>query len=97
MVALLLCTSSGCGTMTNLTGADALVLGPPPNRPFGGVDRDVKGISAGTVVTSAIQAIDLPFSLIGDIITLPWTIYQSQQPDSEQPRPPYIPTQPWVP
>src|SRR5438128_9209704 len=89
MLALLLCTSSGCGTMFNVTGHEPWLLGPPPMRPivpFGGVDNDLRwmkrglspdGWEPGPVVAAAI---DMPLSFVGDVLTLPWTAYQSLRP-----------------
>lgn len=89
ILALLLCTSSGCGTMFNLTGHEPWLMGPAPTRPivpFGGVDNDLRwmkrGISEdgwepGPIVAAAI---DVPFSFVGDLVTLPWTAYQALRP-----------------
>ena len=78
MLVMLLCTSSGCGTMFNVTGHEVMLLGPreQPIVPFGGVANDVQWMSRGpgAVIPAAL---DMPLSLVGDIVTLPWTIYQS--------------------
>lgn len=86
LFALLLSTSSGCGTLFNINGHEPWMIGPPPERaivPFGGVDNDVRWMSRGIGPGNwkpyciAAAAIDMPFSFVGDIITLPWTAYQS--------------------
>jgi uncharacterized protein YceK len=81
--ALLFCMCSGCGTIFNVTGHEPWLIGPPPERPiepFGGVDNDVRWISRGFPESAPLArvagAIDMPFSFVGDLITLPWTAYQ---------------------
>lgn len=84
LVAMLLSTSSGCGTVANLKGEEPWLLGPAPQRqmtPFGGVDNDLRwmarGIEPDVIEPGPIVAgaIDLPLSLAGDLLTLPWTTY----------------------
>ena len=59
-------------------------MGPAPERHidvFGGVDNDVRWMSRGLAPAApwAVVAgvIDMPFSFVGDLITLPWTAYHS--------------------
>jgi len=61
---------AGCGTMANLDGRKAPLLDLPHQeapKPFGGVGRDFCWITDGAVFFVA----DLPFSLVGDLVTLP--------------------------
>jgi hypothetical protein len=64
--------------MANCAGKEVWLLGPAPERaiaPFGGVDNDLRWLARGPgAVPPAV--IDMPFSFVGDIITLPWTMYQ---------------------
>lgn len=85
MGAALLFAGSGCGTMRNVAGQEIWLMGPPPERPiapFGGVDNDVRLMSRAIGPEGcdscgvAAAACDMPFSFVGDIITLPWTTYQ---------------------
>jgi hypothetical protein len=48
-----------------------------PIAPFGGVDNDLRCMKRGAIVGPAI---DMPLSLAGDVITLPWTAFQSLRP-----------------
>jgi uncharacterized protein YceK len=67
LLVLLLPFASGCGTLANLDGREYPLMGMPGQimpRPFGGVARDVKWMFI----------LDLPLSLIGDVVTLPKTI-----------------------
>lgn len=66
---------AGCGTMANLDGRDRPMLDVPNQSPttlFGGVSRDVKWIGEGMVQ----YAVDVPFSIVGDIVTAPRLITQ---------------------
>ena len=86
LLVVLLWTGSGCGTMANLAGQEPWLMGPAPVRtvdPFGGVDNDVRwmkrairteGVEALPIV---VAAIDIPLSLAGDVVTLPWTTCQT--------------------
>jgi uncharacterized protein YceK len=86
LLALLFCINSGCGTLFNVTGQEPWLMGPPPQRPiavFGGIDNDLRwmargirpdGCESGPIV---VAAIDMPLSLAGDVVTLPWTAFQS--------------------
>jgi uncharacterized protein YceK len=87
--ALLLTATSGCGTLLNLDGKerfDFSSLNPHPANyvlkyqrpmfPFGGVANDIAWIKDATQpIDSIFSVADLPFSLAGDILTLPWTSY----------------------
>ena len=74
-------SASGCGTLFNLNGKEPWVLGPPPERqtvPFGGIDNDVRWMTRGVPLMGAplcvvAAAVDMPFSFVGDILTLPYT------------------------
>jgi uncharacterized protein YceK len=64
----------GCGTVNNT------VLTRPEDGgkiPFGGVREDMEGIKTSEQNSKAARpllcAIDLPFSAIGDVVTLPYT------------------------
>jgi uncharacterized protein YceK len=88
---LLLTATSGCGTMQNMKGQpNAFGSLPHPTRPpvpFGGVIADslciVNGslgglinLEPGTLVFVPFALIDLPFSFVGDVVTLPWATYE---------------------
>jgi|GEM_PF-4342175 len=56
-------TLCGCGTMVNITNSTGAV----PPKPFGGVGHDLDALAAGDFMCG----LDIPASLIGDIVTLP--------------------------
>lgn len=56
-------TLCGCGTMVNITNSTGAV----PPKPFGGVGHDLDALAAGDFMCG----LDLPASVIGDIVTLP--------------------------
>jgi hypothetical protein len=60
---------SGCGTMANMDGREYALIDFPhyQPKPFGGVQRDFVWVSQGFLPF----ALDLPFSVVGDIVTLP--------------------------
>jgi hypothetical protein len=79
--------ASGCGTLFNLAGEEVWVIALPQPRetvPFGGVDNDVRWMERGIPPNRwgnewmpgciAVAAADMPLSLAGDIVTLPWTV-----------------------
>jgi len=83
------------GTMFNVTGHEPWLMGPPPKRqivPFGGVDNDIRWMARGirpdevNFAPIAAATIDLPFSFIGDVVTLPWTTYQWLWADQSKPK-----------
>jgi uncharacterized protein YceK len=53
----------GCGTMSSMSTATANI----PPRPFGGLATDLDAIGDGDL----LGLIDLPGSLVGDVVTLP--------------------------
>jgi uncharacterized protein YceK len=55
--------SSGCGTFANVLASSGSV----PPAPFGGVRNDFDAMARGNV----LFGVDIPFSLIGDLVTLP--------------------------
>jgi uncharacterized protein YceK len=64
---------AGCGTYGNLYPESFLAAGDFPERHkdekievYGGIQRDLRNLPLG--------AVDVPFSFIGDTLTLPWTI-----------------------
>jgi len=79
----------GCGTLLNINDMERLDLasrlpdekGPyeRPAFPFGGVANNVAWITNFKEPIDVVHScIDLPFSLVGDIVTLPWTVYPRQ-------------------
>ena len=84
--ALVCMLASGCGTFLNLDGKERLDLSSVPvdeikHRrapfPFGGVANDVAWMRDAKQPIDAIgAAIDVPFSLAGDVVTMPWVTYQ---------------------
>lgn len=82
--ALLLCTSCGCGTLFNLSGHEVWIGPYPPARgiyPFGGVGNDVRWMGRfkddPLPIGIVVPALDMPLSVVGDILTYPWTAFQS--------------------
>jgi uncharacterized protein YceK len=70
--------SPGCGTMANLEGRELALIDLPHQeeaKPFGGVERDFRWISSGAVIFAA----DIPFSLVGDMVTLPKVIMAANE------------------
>ena len=82
LVALAIFVGFGCGTMANLDGRDAPLIslsGEIRPRPFGGVGRDVKWIASGNIFFVP----DIPFSLVGDVLTLPRVLRKTADPWQE--------------
>jgi uncharacterized protein YceK len=81
---------SGCGTMANMDGRKFALIDFPHQyqpKPFGGVQRDFIWISNGVIPC----VFDLPFSAVGDIVTLPRVLTMPpletikwEQPDASQ-------------
>ena len=73
-VTIVLASLLGCGTIHNLE---------TERKPYGGVVRDclctVHGnwLFVGPEMPAPIGLIDIPFSLVGDTVTLPITLYSS--------------------
>ena len=70
-------TLTGCGTMANMQGKKLPALSQvqvEEPRPFGGVGRDIRWISSLPVPANLMFVADLPFSLVGDVVTLPTTL-----------------------
>ncbi len=83
LATILAVAASGCGTMSNLAGQEPWLMGPPPQREtvaFGGVQNDVRWMERGLPPNEvgplcvAAAALDMPLSLAGDIVTLPYTV-----------------------
>lgn len=80
LAAWLVGATSGCGTLANMNGREQVVLlGDPawaperPTMPFGGVANDVAMIKKVEYpIGRLFWAADIPFSLVGDIVTAPW-------------------------
>jgi uncharacterized protein YceK len=87
---------SGCGTMANLSDG----YGPGEKKVFGGVrlDADYGSAYAGwtnhpdgfvysvyALSTACAMACDLPFSAIGDTLTLPWTLTAAPSKETSHP------------
>jgi len=84
---------SGCGTMANVEGRKIVTIGEPlpeQTRVFGGVRQDAFMIAALVDVTWSIPEIslgsfpagmcfllDLPFSCVGDLLTMPMIMTDS--------------------
>ena len=76
--AALLSGAAGCGTIANLDGRKLPLIDLPHQeapKPFGGVGRDIRWMSSGAVFFAA----DIPFSLVGDIVTLPKVILATNE------------------
>jgi uncharacterized protein YceK len=77
LCSLALVILSGCGTAQNV------ILPKQPMRVYGGVQRDLEKIGDGVVprpgaerpvLTGLWGLVDLPFSAVGDTLTLPVTV-----------------------
>lgn len=94
LIAALAVFGSGCGTMANFDTAGRQKIGKPePPAPFGGVACDVRWASetmafdcpALTKATvgmpmCALYMVDVPFSLVCDVVTLPFAMIASAKP-----------------
>jgi uncharacterized protein YceK len=77
LAALLLCAVCGCGTVANLNGQTVVSIGGPypcPTKPFGGLIQEIDNVRAGPT-GGVLCILDMPFTLIGDIVTVPWATY----------------------
>jgi uncharacterized protein YceK len=79
LAALVLSTVSGCGTVVNLVSRHPTDF-TDATKPYGGVFVD--GAFAGdfamqpqTLPVALFWLIDLPFSFVGDTVTLPYVLY----------------------
>jgi uncharacterized protein YceK len=95
LTTMLLGTASGCGTLLNMDGKDALILDSRPLEemqkhdrppfPFGGVVNDVAWLKGAKEPIGIIGCVmDLPLSFTGDIITLPWTVFHDVSLDQKR-------------
>lgn len=64
--------ASGCGTVGNFNPGYREPGSPPSPKVFGGVREDVRSLQE--VERPLWVLADLPFSLVCDVFTLPWTI-----------------------
>lgn len=78
-------TQSGCGTFANLNGSPTTLMqvsGIEEPEYFGGVKRYAGTFPFGLIGDgSLISAVDIPLSLVGDIITLPLVHRMKNNPD----------------
>ena len=91
-MALLVCATSGCSSMANLTGRTQWIgtNGEAKTYPFGGIARNYESMSMlplvilrGSTETrleaaylTPLLLVDLPLTIAGDIISLPWATYR---------------------
>ncbi|HEX4608939.1 MAG TPA: YceK/YidQ family lipoprotein [Urbifossiella sp.] len=76
VVGALVVFTAGCGTISNLD-RPPIPSEPPPCKVFGGVRSDLNDLTRDggfNPLAVILVMIDIPLSLTGDIITLPWTI-----------------------
>jgi uncharacterized protein YceK len=89
LLTVLLCTAMGCGTMANLEQANRKDSDAPFGRMYGGVQHDMAWARKCFESTSGTDGkepslldqakgtyylgVDLPCSLVGDTLTLPFT------------------------
>ncbi len=74
-------TTCGCGTIANIEGRRLPAPSPPGqevSRPFGGVRRDIEWAKSVESPRNLAYVADLPLSLVGDLVTLPKTVWGSQ-------------------
>lgn len=82
LVILVALVSCGCGTMANLDGRSRPLLdriNQEAPRPFGGVRKDFQWLKSIKVPANLIFLADVPFSLVGDVVTLPRTLKRRQE------------------
>jgi len=72
--ACVLVCASGCGTLTNMDRGLDVPGYPPHRRVFGGVLEDIEYLNQTEHWIEVIALADIPFSLVGDVFTLPWTL-----------------------
>src|SRR5262245_26938032 len=112
--------ATGCGTIRNMDGHTTYgraKSGWTPPTPFGGVANDALWLSEtvsdveevldvpGAVVACAFILVDMPLSLVGDVVTLPGTMSPPPQPPGPaggltpppSPGPPGVATDPRLP
>jgi hypothetical protein len=72
--------------MANLDGRIFPLMGMREERPraFGGVRRDVGWLSSVPVPVNLLFAVDLPVSLVADVVTLPQVKNEQVRWDAEQ-------------
>jgi len=71
---MLVLSLAGCGTVFNM-GAGPCAINDGYPRIYGGVRIDVTTIAPQLIPLGFLLAlIDFPFTLVGDTITLPWSI-----------------------
>lgn len=78
LVAALFAGTAGCGTMANVSGKKLALISLPNQevpKPFGGLDRDIRWISEGSI----FFIMDMPLSLAGDIVTLPFVLWTTNE------------------
>lgn len=73
LVAFAIVVGFGCGTMENMAGYR------DPAKPFGGVASDLKPLASGNILGILVVP-DIPFSLVGDVVTLPRVLKRSCDP-----------------
>jgi uncharacterized protein YceK len=95
IIAIVACHLAGCGTMHNLDGTD----GPLSDirqkarpRPFGGVAKDPEWTRDYYWPAKPIPILDLPASLVADVVTLPGIRAKQLDYDRRHNEPPVNPT-----
>src|SRR5690348_14386606 len=83
---------SGCGTIKNLSPNPLpLPINDHPQSVYGGVRLDAKAAQAltsgGPDPLALILTLDLPFSLVGDTLTLPYILYVNASGKAERQAP----------
>src|ERR1043166_267560 len=84
LIAITLLAVCGCGTLENTMAFNIKSLAPPLDpvqsprfAPFGGVAKDVEWVRTANQPIDVIDSVvDMPFSLVGDLVTLPWVAYE---------------------
>ncbi len=79
MLACVVPLVAGCGTMANMAGKRLPAIAPGglyEPRPFGGVRNDIRWTWNGNL----FGVFDLPFSFVGDVVTLPIILLKKLDP-----------------
>jgi hypothetical protein len=93
-VGILGCIGTGKNMNTRYAGS-----GECAGTPYGGVAYDIKAVGdfsrEGSPASAALMAADVPFSALGDTLTLAWTLPNaSSRPTEGSPPPPAPPASP---
>jgi hypothetical protein len=76
----------GCATIANFDGQDTPFMGTISDSeptPFGGIKRDCDWLKSAIFPFNLLFALDMPFSLAADLLTLPAVRHDRRDSDNE--------------